>query len=94
MISAVTGTPIGCNDPWVIPHPSTIESYGDTMPLSPIELAYSVIQSTRESFDSHSSLLLDEELDHFSSPYWATILQRPMTFSTSSFLQTKPLWKS
>ena len=49
-----------------------MESYRDIMPLSPIEMAYPVIQSTRESPDSHSSLLLDEELDKFSFPYWAT----------------------
>jgi hypothetical protein len=72
MISAVTDAPISCNDLWVIPHPYDIKSYGDTMILSPIELAYSVIQLIGESLDSHSLLLLDEELDHFSSPSWAT----------------------
>jgi hypothetical protein len=72
MISTVSDTPHSYNDPWVIPHPSNIESYGDTMPLSPIELAYSMIQSIGESYDSHSRLLLDEEIDRFSSPYWDT----------------------
>ena len=72
MIYVATSTPISYNDPWVIPHPYTIESYVDTIPLSPIEWEYLVIQTTREYFDSHSILLLDEELYHFSSLYWAT----------------------
>jgi hypothetical protein len=70
MISAVIGKPIGYNDPWVIPHPSDIECYGDTIALSPMDLAYSVIQSVGYSSNSHSSLLLDEELDQFFSPCW------------------------
>jgi hypothetical protein len=70
MIFAVTNTPIGYHDPWIIPHPSDLESYRDTMPLSPMELTYSMIQSTSESPDSHHILLLDEKLDQFSSLYW------------------------
>jgi hypothetical protein len=33
-------------------------------------MAYSIIKSRGETFDSHSSFLLDEELVQFSSPYW------------------------
>ena len=46
MISSI-GTHLG--DPWVIPNPSEVESYGDTMPLSQDELSYLVIQSETES---------------------------------------------
>ena len=38
----------GSIDPWIIPAPSDIDSYGDQMPLSPAELAYQAIQITSE----------------------------------------------
>jgi hypothetical protein len=43
MISYVVSTSLGSYDPWVLPHPSEVDSYGATMPLSPVELSYSVI---------------------------------------------------
>ena len=46
MISFV-GTHLG--DPWVLPNPSEVESYGDTMSLLSAELPYSTIQSKSES---------------------------------------------
>ena len=42
MISFVS-TFIG--DPWILPNPTEVETYGDTMPLSSAEKTYSVIQS-------------------------------------------------
>ena len=38
----------GSIDPWIIPTPSDIDSYGDQMPLSPVELAYQAIQTASE----------------------------------------------
>ena len=38
----------GSIDPWIIPTPSKIDSYGDQMPLSPAELAYKAIQIASE----------------------------------------------
>ena len=57
-------------DPWVLPNPSEVESYGDTMSLSPTELSYSAIQSESESivYLSH-----ENELDQYSLPEWADI---------------------
>ena len=36
----------GSFDPYILPAPSDIDSYGDQMPLSPAELAYQAIQIT------------------------------------------------
>jgi hypothetical protein len=72
MISTFCGKSLGSFDPWVIPHSSNVESFGATMPLSPVELSYSVIQTTYESANTDSKILLDEEPDPFSSPYWVT----------------------
>ena len=38
----------GSINPWIISAPSDIDSYGDQMPLSPVELAYQAIQITSE----------------------------------------------
>jgi hypothetical protein len=69
MTSSITSRSLGSCDPWVIPHPSEVESYKATMSLSLAELSYSTIQSTGEYVDLDPSLLLDEELDQFSLPY-------------------------
>ena len=36
-------------DPWILPNPVEVETYGDTMPLSPAERTYSTIQSESAS---------------------------------------------
>ena len=38
----------GSIDPWILPIPLDIDSYGDQMPLSPAKLAYQAIQITSE----------------------------------------------
>ena len=55
MISSV-GTFVG--DPWILPNPIEVETYGDAMPLSLAEKTYSVIQS--ESVSAICSLQEDE----------------------------------
>ena len=67
MISSV-GTHLG--DPWVILNLSEVESYGDTMPLSSVELSYSTIQSKTESDDFFSQ---EDELDQYCLPEWVDI---------------------
>lgn len=57
MISFV-GTDLG--DPWVLPNPSELDTYGDTMLLSLTELSYSVIQSETTSNVCFSQ---EDELD-------------------------------
>ena len=44
MVAMISTTLDGSIDPWIIPAPSDIDSYGDQMPLSPAELAYQAIQ--------------------------------------------------
>ena len=67
MISFV-GTHFG--DPWVLPNLSEVESYGDTMSLSPTELSYSAIQ-----LESKSTIYFSQknELDQYSLPGWEDI---------------------
>lgn len=67
MISSV-GTFVG--DPWILPSPTEIEQYGDTMPLSPTEKTYSAIQS--ESVPPICPPTGDA-LDIYSLPEWAAI---------------------
>jgi len=73
MISTFCGKSLGSFNPWVIPHSSNIEYFGATIPLSPAKLSYSTLQKSDEYASTDSGLLLDEELDHFSSPYWVTL---------------------
>ena len=67
MISSV-GTFMG--DPWILPSPTEVEQYGDTMPLSPAEKTYSTIQS--ESISPNRPPMKDV-LDIYSLPEWAAI---------------------
>ena len=71
MISSVC-THLG--DPWVITNPSEIESYGDTMSLSPADSSYFVIQSKTVSDVCFSQA---DELDQYSLPEWAEIPSSP-----------------
>ena len=71
IISSV-GTHLG--DPWVIPNLSEVDSYGDTMSLSLVELSYSGIQSEIESNVCFSH---KNELDQYSVPEWEDILSSP-----------------
>ena len=52
MISSV-GTFMG--DPWILPNPTKVETYGDTMSLSPAEKIYFAIQSMTLSLQSLGS---------------------------------------
>ena len=42
-MSSVTSESLGSYDPWVVPRPSKIKSYGAKMSLSPVDVSYSVI---------------------------------------------------
>ena len=67
MISSI-GTFMG--DPWILPNPTEVENYGDTMLLSPAEKTYSAIQS-----ESVSNICppIKGELDLYSLPEWEDI---------------------
>ena len=62
------------SDPWVILNPSKVESYGDTMPLSSVELSYCAIQSETVSDVCFSQ---EDELDLCSMPEWEEIPSSP-----------------
>jgi hypothetical protein len=66
------GTHLG--DPWVIPNLSKVESYGDTMPLSPTKLSYSAIQPETKSNVCFSQ---KNELDLYSLSEWEEIPSSP-----------------
>jgi len=49
MVNMVLSIPHELTDPWILPAPSDIDTYGEQMLLSPAELAYQAIQSASES---------------------------------------------
>ena len=67
MISSIS-TFVG--DPWILPDPTEVETYGNTMSLSLAEKKYSTIQS--ESVSTICSPQVDE-LDQYSLPEWVDI---------------------
>ena len=67
MISSI-GTHMG--DPWVLPNLAEVESFGNTMSLSPAELSYSVIQS---EFESTVCFSQENELNQYSLSQWEDI---------------------
>ena len=84
MISSIS-THMG--DPWVLPNPSEVESYGDTMSLSSTKLSYLVIQSEYESTVCFSH---ENELDQHSLPKEAEIFSSPShDFLSNPFLSNE-----
>jgi hypothetical protein len=62
------------SDPWVVPSPLEFDTLGDTMPLSPAESEYDVIQSVSPSLDDQyllasTTYLLPSWLDSLSSTF-------------------------
>jgi hypothetical protein len=43
MISSFTSRSLGSFDPWVVPHPKDVESYGSSMPLSTVDISFAMI---------------------------------------------------
>ena len=62
------------SDAWNILNPSKVESYGDTMLLSPTKLSYSSIQCETKSTICFSQ---KNELDQYSLPEWEDIPSSP-----------------
>ena len=56
--------------PWILPNPIEVKTYGDTIPLSPVEQTDSVIQS---EYVSAICSPQEDELDQYSLPEWAYI---------------------
>jgi hypothetical protein len=49
MISTMPYQSLESFDPWIVPSPMEFDVLGDTMPLSPAEVAYVAIQSASPS---------------------------------------------
>lgn len=50
MISSLAPQSPNSYDPWVVPHTSTIDSLGDSKPLSLVEVTYDAIQYASYNF--------------------------------------------
>ena len=85
MISSV-GTFVG--DPWILPNPTEVKTYGDTMPLLPAERTYSAIQS---KFVSAICSPKEDKLDQYSLPKWTDF---PSSSSQSTTLSLQSLGSS
>lgn len=49
MINMLSSIPHEQTDPWILPAPSDIDTYGEKMSLSPAQLAYQAIQCASKS---------------------------------------------
>lgn len=81
IISSVTSGSLGFYDPWLVPSPIEVDSYGARMPLHAIDTHSLVIQST--SYNPNLGLPLDVEpyLHHFLSSHAKVV---PLSSSSSS----------
>jgi hypothetical protein len=66
MISNMAYQSYESSDPWIVPSPLEFDALGDTMPLSPAEVAYDAIQCTSPSLDEKHLL----ESTTYSLPSW------------------------
>lgn len=62
------------SDPWIIPSPDQVDSFGDVMPLSPVEVNYSEIVSYLANHTEHAT----------SSMYFDAYFQSPLLCSLNS----------
>ena len=46
MVNMISSIPHEQTNPWILPDPSDIDTYGEQMLLSPVEFAYQAIQTT------------------------------------------------
>ena len=69
-INMISSVGIFMGDPWILSNPTEVETYGDTMSLSPTERTCSMIQS---KYVSAICSPKEDELDQSSLPEWADI---------------------
>jgi hypothetical protein len=82
MISTMAHQSYESYDPWIVPSPLEFDALGDTMPLSPIEVAYDTIQSTSSS--------LEEQHMISSTTYSLTSWLTPLSSTLDYILQIFP----
>jgi hypothetical protein len=66
MISSFTSGSLGSFDPWVVPHPEDVDSYGASMPLTMVKIVDPTIPST--SIDTGQQLHPHMECDQPTPP--------------------------
>jgi hypothetical protein len=81
MISNTTYQSLESSDPWIVPSPLEFDVLGDTMPLSPAEASYVVIQSTSPSSDDQHLLAPDT----YSIPSWLNSLMSDFDYISQIF---------
>jgi hypothetical protein len=68
IISSFTRGSLWYFDPWVVPHPEDVESYGAFMLLTTVEISFPVVPSA--SIDTGQKLHPHMEYDHPTPPAW------------------------
>lgn len=53
----ITSDTIFYDDPWIVPSESEIDSFGNSMPLSPYEIAYEAVQSFADPCSTENDLM-------------------------------------
>jgi hypothetical protein len=68
MISSFTSGSLGSFDPWVVPHPEDVESYGASMPLTMVDIVDP--KSHQHPLDTGQQLHPHMECDQPTPPIW------------------------
>ena len=89
LINMISSVDTFVGDPWILPNPIEVETYGDTMPLLSAERTYSVIPSKTLSLQSLGSLAPWVMLSLTASSLLAS--QDPVPLPSSSNGETLPM---
>jgi hypothetical protein len=81
MISTAAYKSLESSDPWIVASPLEFDAIGDTMPLSPAETSYVVVQSTSPSSDDQHLLAPDS----YSMPSWLRSLSSAIDYISLIF---------
>jgi hypothetical protein len=81
MISTTAYQSLESSDPWIVPSSLEFDALGDTMPLSPAETPYVVVQSASPSSDDPHLLAPD----NYSTPSWFNSLSSRIDYISPIF---------
>jgi hypothetical protein len=87
MISTLPYQSLESSDPWIVPIPLEFDVLSDTIPLSPVEAAYIVIQSTSPSSNNSHSLAPNTYL----VPSWLDFLSSAVDYISHIFPSDKSI---
>jgi hypothetical protein len=77
------------SDPWIVPSPLEFDALGDTMPLSPAETSYIVIQSASPSLDDQHLLARGS----YSMPSRLNSLSSSIDYISPIFPSNESIWE-